>query len=150
MIDPSLEHVEHILGELGLEADEWGIDVLTTEQKDVLLPWVARGIIGNGGFKYFYQGLQFDPLVTAQAFRALGLEDVAAACERSLSVFPGGRMPDNEALLAAVDWNSDSLRELDKTVWRLSWDDLLASIGAYMSRHPAAFGINDLPPHKRM
>jgi hypothetical protein len=67
------------------------------EQKDVLLPWVARGIIGNGGFKYFYQGLQFDPLVTAQAFRALGLEDVAAACERSLSVFPGGRMPDNEA-----------------------------------------------------
>jgi hypothetical protein len=108
------------------------------------LPWSARGIIGNGGFRYFYEGTQ-DPLATARAFRALGFEDVATACERSLFVFPLGRMPLGEPgrfeAFKAVDWDSNSVRELDKTVWRLTWDDLLASIGVYMSRHPAAFRI---------
>jgi len=140
----SLERVERIIEELGVKADEWGIDVLTAEQKNVLLPWSARGIIGNGGFKYYYEGNQ-DPLATARAFRALGFEDVATACERSLFVFPLGRMPLGEPgrfeAFKAVDWDSNSVRELDRTVWRLKWDDLLASIGVYMSRHSAAFRI---------
>src|SRR5215475_10796835 len=107
----SLERVERILHELGVKADEWGIDVLTAEQRNVLLPWSARGIIGNGGFKYFYEGTQ-DPLATARAFRALGFEDVATACERSLFVFRLGRVPISEPArlkaFAAVDWDSNS------------------------------------------
>jgi hypothetical protein len=137
--DRSLKDVERILANLGLKADQWGIDTLRDEEKNVLLPWSARGIIGNGGFKYFYQGTT-DPVATARAFRTLGLEEVAQACEKSISIFPGGRWPgagESWKYVDRVDWGL--LRDAEKTVWGLTFDDLLSSIAAYISRRPAVF-----------
>lgn len=139
MAAQSLKEVEQILKNLGRTADQRGFDALTREEKNVLLPWSARGVIGNGGFKYFYQGTM-DPIATARAFRLLGWEEVACACEESLAVFPGRRWPgpaDSWKHLDGVDW--ERFRDIDRKVCGLTFDNLLSSIATYISRRPGAF-----------
>ena len=45
-----------ICDNLGRRAEENGIQSLSKPEQTVLLVWWAQGIIGNGGFEYFYEG----------------------------------------------------------------------------------------------
>src|SRR5579883_3155464 len=125
--------VDSILTDLGARADSDGIDGLTPEERIVLVPWTARGIIGNGGFQLFYQGGGISMHETILAFRALGFEAIADACQTSLSAFPNGRVPTDEDSWEAVkrvDW--EKYRDMESVVYDLSWSDLKTAIQKYM------------------
>jgi hypothetical protein len=134
--------VERILQELGEQADEHGLEALAAEQRTVLLPWFARGVIGNGGFKYLFQSAH-DAGAIARAFHELGCHAVGDAVLGAPAVFPGGRVPsdaaERESLLEAVDW--EQLRAAEDTVYELSWDELRRRIADYVTAHPRAFGV---------
>src|SRR6185369_1319119 len=38
------------------DADEQGIEALSVEQRTVVHAWMAKGIIDNGGFRYYFEG----------------------------------------------------------------------------------------------
>jgi hypothetical protein len=66
--------------------------------RTVTLVWHSGGIIGNGGFRYLFEGdFNGDPgyLITADAYRRIGAnEDYAAFCA-ALAIFPMSRLPLN-------------------------------------------------------
>ncbi len=72
---------------LGQRAEAAGLASLSPEEQTVLLAWWASGIIGNGGFRYFYEGAS-NAAQVASAFEALGFSDAANACRETLRVFP--------------------------------------------------------------
>jgi hypothetical protein len=129
-----------VITELCIQADEEGIESLTSVQRNVVLAWSALGVIGNGGFQYYYDGTGRMRDVVG-AFRVLGFEGAAAACERSMSMFPLGIPPEDPARRAAasatVPW--DELEDAESAVFAVEWDALIAAIGAYMRRFPGEF-----------
>ena len=121
-------------------ADEQGIEALPATQRAVVLAWAGRGIIGNGGFKYFYEG-QWRMAETAAAYRILGFPEAADACERSLDVFPKRQPPrdDEEREQFLGEESSNLFEELEKVVYALDWDSLKLAIGSYIESRPEAF-----------
>jgi hypothetical protein len=122
-----------ILHDLGVKADERGLESLTPEERTILVPWVARGVIGNGGFRYFFEG-NLDLAEVARAFRELGCHQVGEACERVLSAFSAGRPTD----LARVDW--DRFLADEDVVYELKWEGLLSAIASHINENREAFG----------
>jgi hypothetical protein len=105
----------------------------------ILLPWGARGIISNGGFKFFFEG-PHDLHGVAQGFRALGFDRAAAACEEVQSaIFPATPIStrQRQAILDEVDW--ERFESLEDVIFDVQWEDLVASIGKYVCAHPQAF-----------
>jgi len=136
------QQTRDIIDVLAFRADESGIETLNADERVVVLAWGARGVIGNGGFKYFFEG-STDLGTVAEAFRCLGLDAVAEVCDDvQRSVFAGGRTPSSEkerdAALAMVDWRQFDDKE--DVVFELSWDDLLGAIARYIEAHASAFG----------
>lgn len=117
---------------------------LTQVERIALLPHCARGFIGNGGFRYFYEG-DVPLLEVARGFRELGFGQVAEACEQvAFALFPGGREPDasedweaRQAVLQRADW--DGFLPQEKVVWALPEPVLFQRVGQYVERHRAAF-----------
>jgi hypothetical protein len=132
--------VELAITALCLRADEEGLASLSARQADVVLAWSARGIIGNGGFRAYSQG-SGDMKDVVRAFRGLGFEEAASACERSMSMFPLGLPPEDPgrraAACAAIDW--EELRAAERSIYAVSWDALTQAIGACMRRLPGEF-----------
>jgi hypothetical protein len=111
--------VKKALKALGEEADAEGIDRLTDEQRNALVPYWARGVIGNGGFRYFFQG-NHDLTDVARRLRTLGLDPAAEACDQvAAAIFPGGVAPGEEArreaILRQVDWEQSSHKRMSST-----------------------------------
>lgn len=130
-----------LVSSLGAQADLHGLDSLSEEERSVLVPYWARGVIGNGGFRYFYEG-NHDLHDVARRMRTLQLDAAATACESvAQHVFAGGAVPRNdderEALLSKVDWKRFSQEE--DVVFDLRWEDILDAVGRYVEAHPAAF-----------
>jgi hypothetical protein len=74
--------------------EQRGADSITDIERVVLLVWHASGIIGNGGFRYFFECAL--PLVaTAQAYERIGVEQAASILRRLLEFFPGRHIPDD-------------------------------------------------------
>jgi len=122
-----------------------GIDCLRDEEISVLLPWWAYGIISNGGFQYFFEGADNLPQVSA-AFRALGFEKVAAACDRVQSSIFGDSTPISKSTrdqaLARVEWNKEPFEAEENIIYEVSWKDLLRGIANYIDSHPAVFNLH--------
>lgn len=122
------------------EADKRGLDALSETQRAVVLAWGATGIIGNGGFRYFYEG-EWRMAELGAAYRALGFGDAADACERSLDVFPGRVVPRDQhrrsEILERID--QTQLESLQGAVFAIGWDALRDAIGQYMARHASEF-----------
>lgn len=82
------------LGEAGNAA---GATLAHEEEKVVFLTWHARGVIGNGGFSYFFHGgfdgLDPDYVQTVAAFETLKVEGAVRAFHEALAWFPGSRAP---------------------------------------------------------
>jgi len=63
-------------------------------ERVVLLVWHASGIIGNGGFRYFFEcGLSLP--ITAEAYTRIGVEQAASILRRIHDLFPGKKIPDD-------------------------------------------------------
>jgi hypothetical protein len=63
-------------------------------ERVVLLAWHASGIIGNGGFRYLFEGnITGDPYfaLTPDAFQAAGCKKAAEAIQKTLALFPRSR-----------------------------------------------------------
>src|SRR5262245_5321203 len=76
--------------------DDIDASAISEQERVVLLVWYASGIIGNGGFRYLFEGeLQGDPhfALTAEAFRATGCKKAAEAVRKTLAMFPNSRPP---------------------------------------------------------
>lgn len=122
------------------QADERGLDALTGPERVVVLAWGSRGIIGNGGFKYFYEG-EWRMAELAAAYRTLGFSDAADACERSLDVFPE-REPPRDAAERNRFLGAESQAFFDglvRAVFAIEWDDLKLAIGRYIESKPDEF-----------
>lgn len=137
MDDPILARID----ELCLAADERGIEALTARQQLVVHAWSARGIIGNGGFQYFLQGDR--PLASiSEAFRALGFEDAAIACERVREKVASAAGVGERARRDAVIHDSrknGALDTEDGAVFEVGGDEMRAAIGRYMRSNPRDF-----------
>lgn len=110
-------------------------------ERTALFPYLARGMIGNGGFKYCCEG-EVPLAEAAHGFRELGFSDVANACEQvANAVFPEGREPDDwelrDTLVESADW--ERFRAELKIVWSLPMEALLKRIERHVEDHPADF-----------
>jgi hypothetical protein len=79
---------ELLLANFGDDIDASALD---EAHRVVLLVWHVTGIIGNGGFRYLFEGsLTGDPYFsrTAEAFRAIGCKKAADAFRKALAIFP--------------------------------------------------------------
>jgi hypothetical protein len=128
------QEVEQLMQRLGQIADQSGLTVLEPPERTVLLAWWARGVVGNGGFKYFFEGgSELGPV--ASAFRALGFPQAAEACERvEAEVASEGGLPRDEqgrrSALAHVDWRRFQADE--REIFAVKWELLSAAIGRYI------------------
>jgi hypothetical protein len=124
---------------LAMRADEYDRDMLTPEEQVVLLPWWASGIIGNGGFRYFYEGAT-ETLEVAAAFDALGLGDAADACRTAHSRVPaevlaGGYGACQAWMDTISDVELDALFEsLNRVIWDAE-DRMIAALATYIRAH---------------
>jgi hypothetical protein len=127
-----------LVDRLGDRAELEGIGTLSEEERTVLLPWWARGVIGNGGFRYFYEG-SADLHEVARRMAALGFADVARALE-AVATRVDASVPGRAAQTEHLDrirWKDFEVAE--GVVLELDFDALLAAIERYVEDRPAAF-----------
>jgi hypothetical protein len=133
--------LETAIYELCTRADEDGIEALPPPHRIVVHAWSARGIIGNGGFQYYYEGAWMMADVAA-AYRALGFDEAARACESSLEIFPARVPPQDRQrrweIISKTDFDQFS-SEVEK-IFDVEWASLKTAIAEYMARHPDDFG----------
>lgn len=143
---PTTGHVDEqaareLVQSLGEQADTHGFGSLGIHQRVILLAWAGRGIIGNGGFRYWYEGKgEEETCDLAAAFRLLGCEAVAGACEQSIGVFPAGIPRDANTrrdLLGSLNWKG--LRDSERVVFRLKFPELMQRIARYIEANRKAF-----------
>ena len=70
--------------------------IYTQEARIVILADHARGIIGNGGFRYLFEGdFPGDPgfRLTLEAFETIGVRRAVSAFKKALAAFPNSRPP---------------------------------------------------------
>ena len=86
--------IDRVFGLLDDRESSNGPDSISDIERVVLLVWHASGIIGNGGFRYFFEcGLPLRP--TAEAYSRIGVEQAATILFGLLDLFPRQRVPDD-------------------------------------------------------
>lgn len=94
MPSPDFELVDRTFCTLADREASDGNDSINDIERVVLLVWHAAGIIGNGGFRYFFEcGLPLRS--TAEAYSRIGVESAAAILFRLLDLFPQQSVPDD-------------------------------------------------------
>jgi hypothetical protein len=136
--------VNGVADRLGDRANVEGIEGLGPQERTVLLPWWLKGIVDNGGFKYFYEGAT-ETLAVAEAFDALGLSEAAAACRQAHARVPEEML--DRGFEACREWmdtlDEDALEELfsepDRVIWDLE-ESLEKVLAAYIRTHGLLVG----------
>ena len=138
---------------LGPLAEERGIQALAPAQRAIVLLVWASGIIGNGGFRYFYEGAYFRNDVNhvpmlAEAFKLLGFDQAAEATLRSLAFFPAeipnlGPVETNRHMEARGEKEVKKFfGPLDREVWELNRNGRLdAGLAELISREGIFQGV---------
>lgn len=100
------------------------IDVARVDvpERVVTLAWQAKGVVGNGGFAYLFEGdFAGDPgfVYTAGAFKAIGAESAYSAIQEALALFPRSTPhEDIEERLAHFEQTPDETRKrLRESFW---------------------------------
>ena len=112
--------------------EPFSLDGLTEVEADLLGAVTAVGVIGNGGFYYWYRGKDARSTTRiAAAFDRLGLSEVAQAIRSSLAAFPSGRPPGTLAarqkyLTANREQLQRTFEPLDRVVWAADFDGAAA------------------------
>lgn len=130
------EAVSEAIRTLGGRAEAEGIEILSPAERAVVLTMFAAGIIGNGGFKYFYEGAYFHKgknrvPALAEAYDLIGFTEAALAARKSLEFFPAG-VPDLGPAWTNryMDGKTDEVvnaffAPLDHAIWALNDDQVL-------------------------
>lgn len=104
------------------------LEGLTEIEVDVLGTITAKGVIGNGGFDYWYQGTdRLQSLIVAASFDRMGLAAAAQAMRDSLLAFPDATPPpdlgDRQGFLSEHrEELEDRFRPLDEVIWDTDYD----------------------------
>jgi hypothetical protein len=134
-----------VCSSLGSRAERDGTESLSGPERNVLLVWWAQGIIGNGGFEYFYEGA-CNMAEVAEAFQELGFSEASQACRQSLTLFPleilGG---DPERFYEWMTrFDEDYIKKfflpLSRVIWATDDNDLLSyTVAQYVRSHLSDF-----------
>lgn len=133
--------------------DDFDVSAISEEERTVLLVWHVSGIIGNGGFRYLFEGnLTGDPYfaLTAKAFQATGCTKAADAVEKTLAMFPNSRPPtDIDARLTHYlrkikAWPSEQDEQFYDTQ-----EELTKSLARYIRSHEDVFARLEMQPPKK-
>jgi hypothetical protein len=136
--------------------DDIDASAISEAERVVLLVLHVSGIIGNGGFRYLFEGtLKGDPCfaLTAEAFQAAGCEKATEAVRKTLAIFPHSRPPTDVEkrlryyLKRIKGWPTD----MDIQFFGAQ-DDLQKCLANYIRSHSDAFthlyGRTSKPPKK--
>jgi hypothetical protein len=115
--------------------------------------WHVAGIVGNGGFRYLFEGnLQGDPYfaLTAEAFQAVGCKKAAEAVRKTLAMFPDSRPQRDigERLRYYLSRIKGWPTELDMQFFA-AHDSLTKCLADFIRSHREAFGHLDRPRARR-
>jgi len=133
--------------------DDIDASAVSEDERVVLLVWHVSGIIGNGGFRYLFEGnLKGDPYfaLTAEAFQATGCKNATEAVRKTLAMFPNSRPPTDVEerlryyLKRIKGWPTDTDRQ-----FFAARDDLKKCLANYIRSHADAFTHLDSPKAKR-
>lgn len=133
--------------------DNIDVSALRQEERVVFLVWQAAGIIGNGGFRYLFEGnFKGDPYfaLTAEAFRTVGCQKAAEAVQKTLAIFPHSRPPTDIGkrlryyLKRIKSWPT----EMDMQFFQAQ-DDLTNCLARYIRSHAEAFAHLDSRKSRR-
>lgn len=124
---------------LAKRANDDGIESLTPAEQVVVWTRSASGIIGNGGFTYYYEGAT-ETLEVAAAFDTLGLHDAAEACRAAHAIVPAEVITRGfgacQAWLETVDEAKLNAQfdPLDRVIWDAE-DRMIAALAAHIRAH---------------
>jgi hypothetical protein len=119
-----------------------GFHVLNATERAVYFAYRARQMVGNGGFKYFYEGAAETPVgEVIQGFRILGFDAAAEAFARTTSTFPGGRVPTKLLELHRLELDFGPFEADEEVVADVSYPAFEASVGRYYHKHRPDFSI---------
>ncbi len=113
------------------------------EVRVVILTDHARGIIGNGGFRYLFEGdFPGDPgfRLTVQAFDTLGVTPAVTAFKKALAVFPNSRPPKDidKRLQIFLSMPYSRRQKIDEKFWNAD-DEITKKLAQYIRAHSNAF-----------
>jgi hypothetical protein len=122
-------------------------------ERVVLLVWHVAGIVGNGGFRYLFEGdLKGDPYfaLTAKAFRATGCKEAAEAVQKTLAIFPNSRPPKDidKRLTYYLKRCKSSITDMDRQFFAAD-GELKKCLANYIRAHSDAFSHLDRPQRKK-
>ena len=108
-------------------ADPSSLDGLSEVEADLMSGVTAKGIIDNGGHRYWFEGMNRDKtLRAAAAFERMGVESAATALRQSLDAFPRG-VPTRAYLSDHGDEVDQVFSELDDLIWDVDFDAVAAA-----------------------
>lgn len=140
--DAQFREMSDYIGAYCDRAEQDGIESLTHPQQVVVRFVAGKGIIDNGGFRYFYEGATWAADL-ADAFDELGLPRQAEATRRSMTVFPNGVPDDYEEACAWVEQNGEKADAIWDAASEVIWDIGLTGdvpiLARYMKAHPEDF-----------
>ena len=94
MADTEFEQIDKVHNALAKKEKRQGATSIGEIEQVVLLIWHASGIIGNGGFRYFFEcGLSLKD--TAKAYEQIGVEQAALILRKVLKLFPNSLVPED-------------------------------------------------------
>jgi hypothetical protein len=94
-----------------------GVGALSLEERHATAIWAASGIIGNGGFQYFFEN-SLSTEDSAEAYASIGMPKIADIFRTAASLFPGGEPPpDWPEALAFIRSREDLFARLSAEVW---------------------------------
>lgn len=85
---------DKVFTQYGEIANEKGISSIPEPERTLIAIYTAQGIIGNGGFAYFFESdfqgnHTYETIINS--YINIGLEQYAQSIENVLSLFPGGK-----------------------------------------------------------
>jgi len=115
--DTDFDYVDGIVCRAEDRKTAAGVGGLRLEEKHAMVIWAAVGIIGNGGFQYFFEN-DLSAEESAEAFEAISMPRTAGIFRTALSLFPGGRPhPDWAETLAFIRSKEDLFAKLSAEIW---------------------------------
>jgi hypothetical protein len=94
MIDAEFDNIDKTFCALAEREEELGKSSVNEIERVVLLIWHASGIIGNGGFRYFFE-CSLSLQDTAKAYDQIGVEQAALVLRKVLNLFPHCSVPED-------------------------------------------------------
>ena len=125
--------------------DSGDFSALTEGQRGVAFAWVLSGLVGNGGFASWVEGLGHRTRDAQDALTVLGAVELVPLLDRVVALYPTAGLDTEDARLSASEqWGDDeeaALDALDEAFYRLQERRHLVDdhAAAYVAAHPAEF-----------